>query len=295
VSTDTAGTTPRRGRRKKEKKNLWQTDLSSLGKKGEPDADEVIEHEPFVATLPQVNLLPAAITESMALRRIRNILVLAIVLLLLVVGGIWWLQGSTIAKAESDLAAATTQNAKIRKDLEALGPVKQMYDQITSLQGVVTTTLASQPQASLVLERLAQAGAAAGGARAIEFMTADVVYNGIPVAGEALNDCPNPDPFGADITIGCITFSATAKNREQVASLLRELESDPLFVGPYVTSTTTSEVSGNGGGPVVSFSGSAGVSLDALKTQLTPEQVAAITTPPEPEPSPSASGEAGDQ
>ena len=287
---------PRRGR-KKEKKSLWQIDVSSLGKKGEGEAEEVVEHALFVPSLPQVNLLPKEVTDAIAIGRIRRAFLVAAVLLVAAVAGVWWLQGSTIADAEADLAAATTQNTELRQDLDALAPVQAMYDQITSLQSVVTTTLASQPQASLVLERLAEAGDAVGGSPAVSFLSANVTYSGIPLPGEDLNACPSPDPFGTEITIGCLNFTATARDREQVSSLLRELEADPIFIGPYVTSTTATEVAGVGGGPgrtVVAFSGSAGVSLKALQTLLTPEQIEAIMTPPQPEPAPTATDEGGE-
>ena len=297
-SADTASD-PKPGRRpskRAEKKSLWQMDLSSIGKKDEAAADEQVEHAPFVATLPGVNLLPQAVRDSVAVSKVRRWFVLGIVLIALVTGALWWLQGSTIAKAESDLAAATAQNTKLRTDLEALGPVKQMYEQITRLQNLVTTTMASQPEAALVIQSLSDAAQRAGG-DAIAFTGADITYTGIPAAGDELNICPDPDPFDSDVTIGCLTFNATAETREEVSALLRELEADPLFLGPYVTSTTATEIATGPDGKktraLVAFSGSAGVSLEALKTKLTPEQIQELLTPPKPEPSATASPAAG--
>lgn len=282
----------RRRARKQAKKSLWQMDLSSIGRKDDAESqEEAIERAPFVPTLPQVNLLPQKVRDSMAIARIRRWAIAALVGVVVLTGALWWLQGSTIAQAEADLASATAENARLQADLTALAPVQEMYAQITSLQDLVATTLASQPQAAVVIDRLAQAGAEAGGD--IEFTSVDVTYTGIPAAGEALNTCPNPDPFGTDITIGCLTFSANAANREEVSALLRALDADPLFVGPYVTSTTATELATGGAGnrpqDVVAFSGSTGVSLEALQTLLTPEQVEAILTPPQPEATPSAS------
>ena len=297
----TAAPTPgRRRARKQEKKSLWQMDLSSIGKKDDAQAfEDRIERPPFEPTLPQVNLLPQQVRDSMSMGRIRNWSIAAIAALLVLAGGLWWLQGSTIERAEADLAAATAENTRLRDDVAALAPVKQMYEQITRLQEIVTTTLASNPQAAVVIDRLAQAGTAEG-VGDIAFTSVDVAYGGIPEPGEAINPCPNPDPFGTDITIGCLTFAANADNRDQVSALLRALEADPLFVGPFVTSTTATEVAagaeGNRTERVVAFSGTAGVSLEGLETLLTPEQVEAILNPPKPEAtseaSPSAEGEA---
>jgi len=300
-ATPAAAPTPARRRsRKQEKKSLWQMDLSSIGKKDDAEAfEDRIERPPFEPTLPQVNLLPQQVRDSMAIGQVRNWSIAAIAALLVIAGGLWWLQGSTIERAEADLAAATAENAQLRDDVAALTPVKQMYEQITRLQDIVTTTLASQPQAAVVIDRLAQAVTAAG-AGDITFTSVDVLYSGIPQPGDPINACPNPDPFGTDITIGCLTFAAEAGNRDQVSALLRALDEDPLFVGPYVTSTTATEVSAGAEGSrtetVVAFSGSAGVSLEGLQTLLTPEQVEAILNPPKPEASaeasPAAEGEA---
>jgi hypothetical protein len=298
VSTDTP-TPPqpsRRKRRKQEKKSLWQMDLSSIGKKDLVNDDTPIERPPFTPTLPQVNLLPRSVAESMAMARIRKWAVVAVVVILVAAGGLWWLQGSTIDKAQSDLAAAKQQNTTLQAQVAALAPVKQMYDQITRLQDVVTTTLAAQPQAAVVIDRLVQAGEQVDGP-AIGMTNTDVTYNGIPKQGEPLSVCPNPDPFGEEITVGCLTFSATAQDRDQVSQLLRLLDEDPLFVGPYVTSTTATQVQTGGGNQaqsIVAFSGSAGISLDALQTLLTQEEIDAILAPPEPEPTASPAAEEGE-
>ena len=85
----------------------------------------------------------------------------------------------------------------------------------------------------------------------------------------------------SDITIGCVTFSGTARTRDQVSALLSAVAVDPLFVGPYVNNSTVIEETADTAGGVL-FSGTAGVSVDALTKPLTDEQIAAITAPPPP-------------
>ena len=269
-------------------------DVSSLGKKSATDHDGPVERPPFHATLPQVDLLPGEVRDSMAIARIRNWTLVALLVVGALAGGLWWVQGSTIQQAEDSLAAARQQNAVLQAKLTALGPVNAMYNEITTLQDLVTNTLAAQPQASTVIDRLAQAGSSVSG-DPIAITNVNVTYTGIPAPGSPLSSCPNPDPFGTSITIGCLTFSATASDRDQVSQLLRLLDEDPFFVGPYVTSTTATETAagtnGNQTRSSVAFTGSAGVSVDALEAPLTQEQVDAILTPPEAEPSPSATDE----
>jgi len=258
----------------------WQADISELFRRRKSSTGvDVLTRPPFVATLPQVDLLPASVRDAMRRARVRRYFVLLALLILVVSAGVWFLQSDRIAIAERAVADATATNESVRRDLEALAPVRQMDEQISQLTDVVTQTLAAQPRAAAVVERILQAGRAAGG-RSVAFSTIDVVYGGIPQPGSTLNDCPNPDPFNATITIGCATFSASMESRDDVATLLRLLEADPLFVGPYVTTSTATTIEGEG--DVVSFTGSAGVSTEGLETPLTQEQIDAILAPPEP-------------
>ena len=262
----------------KGKKPFWQMELGGKRNKGTDINDEVVEHPPFVATLPRVNLLPVAVRQAVAMRKVRRWLIAAVVLLVVAVSGIWYLQGSRIDEAEERLAAAQATGAELQAQVDALGSIKAFYSELESQKAIVNGTLASQPQAAVVIERLAEAGREAG-ASPIGFSSVGVDYHGIPAAGTNVNPCPNPNPFGAEITIGCVTFNATAKNRAEVSRLLEVIEADPLFVGPYVTSTSIggSEL---GLGSGVTFAGTAGVSLDGLTTALTQEQIDAITAPP---------------
>ena len=58
-----------------------------------------------------------------------------------------------------------------------------------------------------------------------------------------------------------------------------------------MTSTSYSDAADHG--YEVAFTGSVGISLDALRTELTQEQIDAILAPPMPEPSPRPSASAG--
>ena len=251
--------------------------------------DDAAVHPPFRPTLPHVNLLPAPIKDAIRAGKLRRWFILGGLLIAAVVAGIWYLQGSQISKAEETLAQAQTQNAQLNARLGALAGVKEMYGQITRLQDVVDTTMASQPISSLVLTQLfAAASAAGGGSKDVTFSAASVNYTGIPRDATQLNSCPNPDPFNSEPTIGCVTFTATAVSREQVSELLRVLEADPLFTGPFVTSTSiTPGNAAAGSKDSVVFSGTVGVALEALETKLTPEQIQALLTPAAPAASPS--------
>lgn len=274
--------TPAKGKDRKSakgKKSFWQMELGK--KKDASLAVDEVEHPPFVPTLPRVNLLPPAILQSVAMRKVRRNLVAVALLLVVAVGGIWYLQGSRIADAEARLAVAQSEGDDLQAQVEALAPITVLATALENQKALVDATLASQPQAALVVLRLAEAGQEASDGGGIDFSNVGVTYQGIPAAGGSLNSCPNPDPFGTEATIGCITFNANAGDRQQVSRLLEVLEADPLFVGPYVTSTSVT-LAEDGGASGVTFAGTAGVSLDGLETLLTPEQIEALLTPPQP-------------
>jgi Tfp pilus assembly protein PilN len=282
VSSAAPSTAKGKGQGQKGKKPFWQMEVGRKGSKGADVSDEAVDHPPFSAVLPRVNLLPPAVRQAVAMRRVRHWLTAIVAVLVVVVAGVWYVQGSRIDEAEARLAAARATGAELQAQVDAFGSIKAFYSELESQKLLVNSTLASQPQAAVVVERLVRAGEEAGGSP-ISFSSVGVSYHGIPEAGSTLNPCPNPDPFGTEITVGCLSFSALAKNRAEVSRLLEVLEQDPLFVGPYVTSTSigSGELEQETG---VTFAGTAGISLDGLSTALTQEQIDAITNPaPEPD------------
>ena len=276
----------------KKKTSLLQTDLGSLGRKGSSDEDEV-EHEAFAPVLPHVNLLPKVVRDAVAVRKVRRVLVTLAVALVVATAGLWYVQGSRIADAEAGLAAAQAEGVDLQAKVTSLAPVKAFYAQLNAQQSLVGTAMASQPQAAVILERLNAAARAAGGGSGVQIDDVIITYTGIPAAGGPLNACNSSDPFNTDVTIGCAAFSASAGNRQQVANLLSELAADPLFVGPYVDSTSFDDE--NEGDPTsLSFGGTTGISLEGLVTPLTEKQIAMLTRPaPTPTPSPTATAAGG--
>lgn len=279
-----SSTAPAPAKGKKAKKPFWQMELGK--KKGADLTDEEVEHPPFVPTLPRVNLLPPAIRQSIAMRKLARNLIVVVLLVVVAFAGIWYLQGSRIADAEARLADAQVEGSKLQAQVEALAPITILADSLAAQKALVESTLASQPQASVVIQKLNEDGRQAAGGKGLDFSNISITYQGIPPAGGPFNPCPNPNPFGVEITMGCITFNATASDRQQVSRLLEVMDADPMFVGPYVTSTAVSL--DEKGKSAVTFSGTAGVSLDALETALTQEQIDAILTPPQPAATPGA-------
>lgn len=271
-------------RKAKESSSFWTMSIGGTRSKG---ADDAVAPELFAPTLPGVNLLPTRVRESIEIRKSRTVLLALIAILAAASYGLWWMQSGTIERAQEQLAVAQKLNAELTDQVAALAPAKQFYAEVSALEALVSTTLADQPLSREVLSRLDAAVQETGGRPPISVLSAAVTYSGIPDPGAALSACPNPDPFNAEITIGCLTFSASADSRTQVSELLRILEADPLFVGPYVTTTTATGADEQGQGSVT-FTGSAGISVEGLQTPLTDEQIEAIVNPPVDETAPGA-------
>lgn len=243
-------------------------------------ADDVVDHPPFAPTLPQVNLLPASVRDAIAVRKVRSWLVTLALLVLLAAATIWYVQTTRIAEAERTLAAAVAEGATLKDQADSLTAVTAFDAQLVSQQALVEDTLAAQVRTTELIRRLTQAGGRAAGSGApIAFISIGLDYSGIPEPGGVLNPCPNPDPFGSSVAVGCLTFTAIAGDRQQVSRLLEALAADPFFVGPYVGSTALSpatDVAGSG----VTFTGTAGVSVEGLQTPLTDEEIEALLAPP---------------
>lgn len=267
--------------------SIWTMEIGGSGRRasggrrpgrrrgGRPD-DEPVDHPPFQPALPAVNLLPGSVRDAIGQRKVITVAVAVAALLAAGGAALWWVNGSTISRGQDAVALAEQRRDALQADLDRLAPVQAFYASLTEQRDLVTGTLASQPQSERVVTGLLAAGRAAAG---VDFGVVSVTYSGVPAPGDALNACPNPDPFGTDITVGCVSFDATAQSRDSVTRLLELLEADPFFVGPFVGSSAISP--GIDGAPdSIAFSGSAGVSVDALATPLTEEQIATILAPP---------------
>lgn len=256
--------------------------------------EEQVEHPDFVRTLPRVNLLPAAVREDIAVKKVRRRYIAAGILVALGMAGLWYLQGDALSTAELSLQTATSENQHVAAEVKAMTPIKLLTDQIAAQENLVRTTLSSNPQAAAVLSHLQEAGAQ-GGRQFITLSDVSVTYSGIPSAVSAgdptvvLNPCPTPNPFDTQVAVGCVTFTGTAASRQDVANFLIAAGKDPFFVGAYVDSTTLSTDQVNGPA-TVTFSGTTGISTNALVVPLTQEQIDAIVASAKPKP---ANGSAG--
>jgi hypothetical protein len=254
-----------------EKKKFWTLKQNNVTQ----EPHEPFEHPPFVAHIPRTNLLPASVREKISLIKIQKILKRSAVAVIVVAAVLWLLQIGNIQSSENRLAAAQLESASIAANVAVLAPVGQLYQQITNQENFINDALASESVSSKVFATLQRVAGPK-----VDYTNITMNFTGIPRPDKAadptnsLNSCPVADPFRMEITIGCISFTAQAPSRTEVSAFLDRAAASSMFVGPYVTSTTMGE--GATGTSAVTFTGSMGISLKALKNQLSTEEIATL-------------------
>lgn len=230
------------------------------------------------APLPSVNLLSPSALERLATRRLRRRFVAAAATLVVLVAAGWGVQHLRVGEAEQLLTVEQAETARLTEETRALLPVRTFVTGVQQQVSTVSDTMAREIYFSEVLDGLEDAAPSrvrldsvtvtlapppAPQAPAAESTDADA--GATSDSGEAatpapsttapeVSPCPGPDPFQTRTVVGCVTLSGTAGSRADVGDLVIQLGDDPLFVEPFISTTTTADEAG------VTFSGSVGLS-----------------------------------
>jgi hypothetical protein len=229
--------------------------------------------------LPGVNLLSASAFSRLATRRLRlRFLVAGAALVALVVAS-GTLQHLRVVEAERTLAVEQVETTRLGADNQALAPVRSFVSGVALQKQTVESNMAGEIYTSEVLAALR--GAALPGLR-LESLSLVVAASGpatamADAAGATplMTPCPGPDPFNTRTVTGCVTLTGTAGSRAEVGELVIALGNIDLFVEPFISTTTTADLTG------VSFSGSVGLSRAAFSRRygVPDASVAAVVLP----------------
>lgn len=261
-----------------EKVPFWKQDLGTLlgrrTKTGETSTNPSFTQP----SLPLADLIPSSVREVLAARRARTVSLLLSVIVLALAVGVWAWWTAALEDKKRELASAQATNSSLQQEVNTLTPVETLVRQVEAQTGLLQGARASQPESVTIVDRLRTTAAASG---PVSLDSLSITFHPIPAPGTALNPCPDPDPFAEEISIGCVTFSASTNSRASISRFLQALEMDPLFIGPFVnTSSIAAQIDTPGSGKVT-FSGSVGVSTEGLLTRLTAEEIDAIVNPPQ--------------
>ncbi len=212
-------------------------------------------------TVPAVNLLSPWVFEAMAARRLQERFAVAAVVLVMLLGAGWALQHLRTGHAERLLADQQATTARLAGQNRELATVRTYVSSVLQQKQVAQDAMKDEVYLSRVMAALETATPAGA---AVESITVKVTppvggAEGGGTAEAAAADagestCPGPDPFHTRVLVGCVTITGSAKTRASVGRMVLNLGSDPLFVEPFISTTTTAE------GDDVTFTGSVGLS-----------------------------------
>lgn len=217
--------------------------------------------DPARQGLPSVNILSPWVFERIAVSRLRRRFVLGAFVLVMIAGGLWWVQHLRTDQAEQVLAVEQAETTRLTARASELAPVRAFVTSVEQQQRMVLETMADEIYFSRVLEGV-QAATPAGAS--VESVAVTLAPQ--PIALEpggavpeqsalpVVSPCPGPDPFNTRLVVGCITLSGSAADRADVGDFVIALGADKIFVEPFISTTTTAD------GEAVTFSGSVGLS-----------------------------------
>jgi hypothetical protein len=232
----------------------------------------VAVHQPS----PTVNLLSPWTLEAAVTQRLTQRFVAAGVVLLMLIGAGWAVQHMRTDKAEQELSVHRSQTTRLTAHTRALSPVQTFVTAVDQHKVLARDAMKNEVFLSRVLHGLEQATPAGASVDTVGITVAPptpptkatdggqaTATTGEGSAAATPGDgssvtCPGPDPFKTRTLVGCVTLSGTARSRASVGDLVTDLGNNPLFVEPFISTTTTAEGDG------LSFTGSVGLSTKAL-------------------------------
>lgn len=226
-------------------------------------------------TTPAVNLLSQWAFEALAVRRLRRRFAVGAVALVLLLAGGWAVQHLRSVQAGQVLAIEEAERATLTSQTAELAPVRTFVTAVAKRKETVSGAMRSEVRFSRVLSELALATPADAKLTNLSVTLTPPPAVGTDAAVDAAEGsagapadpgsattsasaCPGPDPFGAAAVVGCLTLSGEAAGRDAVGQLVVDLDRSPLFVEPFISTTTTAE------GASVTFTGTVGLSPKAL-------------------------------
>ena len=214
-----------------------------------------VVHDPT----PVVNLLSPWVFEAMATQRLRLRFMLAAGVLALLIGAGWAVQQVRVDRAEQALWVEQAQTARLSGHTEELAAVRTYVAAVDRQKQLAQGAMKKEVYVSRLMSGLERASGGGVDVDSIAITVTPAVEDAA-AAGDPATEatCPGPDPYSTRVVAGCVTLSGTAESRAAVGALVENLGADPLFVEPFISTTTTAEDAG------LAFTGSVGVSTKAF-------------------------------
>jgi hypothetical protein len=214
----------------------------SRKKSTESAEDKPVEFTPieFTPTMPLANVLPTRIQEKVEQQAIIRRFVFLGVIMIAVFGVLWAGQTAQILLAQNSKNKAADITADLQAKKGTFSPVESYYTAVDGRLTDIQAAMSPEVEYGKVFEEVRKQSP--NGVKIAGFTFAPVAADPAAAGGAAAAaTCVNPDPFATVASLGCISFSGTAKNRAQVSQFIDNLKDNKLVTSPYVTTTATGD------------------------------------------------------
>lgn len=216
------------------------------------------------AQLPRVNLLPPEIAADRRFRVLQAGLGVAILVALLIIGGIYLLAAAAQGRAEDELAVSQAAQVKLDREVAQYAEVPAVFAQVAKAETQLKTAMGSEVRWSNYLSDLTSRVPADVALTRIEFMQKPsgnvTTVGGVDTGGAII---ANIDYKGVALAPGA------NGSRANLATWLESLAKHKSYANPYFV---LSEADPKKKTPIVEFSSSVDVNEQALSRRyLTPK------------------------
>lgn len=207
--------------------------------------------------LPRVNLLPPELAAAERFRRVQAAMGGVVVLALVVVGGIYLHERSSVSDAKSQLASSQADNAGLQRSLHSLAGIRTAYNAVATERALVTEAMASEVKWSYYINDIALR------------IPSNVWLTSVQATqgGSAPTSAGGPATAPGAGSIGTLDFNGVAFRHNDVASWLDALAKVNGFANPTFSKSTEAAIGKRG---VVDFTSSVDVTSSALTHKTSP-------------------------
>jgi Tfp pilus assembly protein PilN len=208
--------------------------------------------------MPQVNLMPPEIAQAQRLHQLQRGMAGAVILSVLLVGGLYYHAKQGMTSAQNSLQTAQTQNGSLEGKYHALDYVQTDYTQAQAKQQMLDEAMGQEIRWSFVLQDLTTR------------VPNNVWLSGMTVAETSVPGstatAATPAVGSSVVPIGNVTFSGIAFNHDDVASWLQSIAKVKGFADPTFSNSSKTVI---GTRTVVDFGSTVNVSPTALSNRYT--------------------------
>lgn len=207
-------------------------------------------------TLPRVNLLPPEIAEKAAFRKVQAGLGAALVLPVLIVGGLYMSASHSVSNAQANLDSANTQSSRLEAQTARYRDVTAVYSAAAAAKAQLTTAMGDEVRFSQLMNDLSLSIPSNVWVQSLNFSTV------APAAAPASPGAAAAVPSAA----GALSVTAVAFSHDDVAVWLESLAKLKTYQDPYFSASTEVLL---GTRKVVNFSSTATLTLAARSGRYT--------------------------